>query len=61
MDAWERMLRDEREALDFLLGEEFGMTADLQREIERVLAELRDIRFAHLVIKPVLTMPAKVK
>ena len=39
MDAWERMFRDEREALDFLLGEEFGMTAQQKREVERVLAE----------------------
>ena len=37
------------------------MTAQTQREIERVLEELRAIRFAHLIVKPVLTMPAKVK
>ena len=61
MDAWERMLRDERETLDFLLGEEFGMTVETQREVARVLAEMRAIRFAHLIVKPVLTMPAKVK
>ncbi len=36
------------------------MTAQ-QREIAKVLAELRSIRFAHLVVKPVLTLPAKSK
>lgn len=37
------------------------MSQELQRSIERVLAELRTIRFAHLIVKPVLTMPAKSK
>jgi hypothetical protein len=38
------------------------MTAQqLQAQIAQVLAELAAIRFAHLIVKPVLTMPAKEK
>lgn len=47
MDAWERMLRDEQEALDFLLGEEFGMTAQEKREqvVREALAQARQVQF----------------
>jgi hypothetical protein len=37
------------------------MTAEMKREVARVLAEMRALRFAHLVVKPVLTLPAKSK
>jgi hypothetical protein len=37
------------------------MTQETQREVTRVLAEMVALRFAHLVIKPVLTLPAKSK
>ncbi len=37
------------------------MSQETQREVARVLAEMRALRFAHLVVKPALTLPAKSK
>jgi hypothetical protein len=36
-------------------------TQQLQAQMATLLAELAAIRFAHLIVKPVLTMPAKEK
>ena len=31
---------------------------NLQREIERLFAEMQGLRYAHLIVKPKLTMPS---
>jgi type II secretory pathway component PulL len=40
MDAWERLFRDEREALSFLLSEEFRK--DTEMTLQEILEQLQD-------------------